>query len=156
MSEGKRNSSWKKQTPIKHSRPNKTAGQVFHVRLMYNLPSKESSIFRELYCHPSCSVEVGRTKQHLVPVLSSKIPCSLAGSVFQKKSYWLALILHPFFNPSLIETCRNCSIILLGLMPSLWAPNYPGCVIFPLITPAQNLLLFQSKELPLTFWDPME
>lgn len=73
----------------------------------------------------------------------------------KKKSYWLALILHPFFNPSLIETCRNCSIILLGLMPSLWAPNYPGCLICPLITPVQNLLLFQSKELPLTFWDPM-
>lgn len=76
---------------------------------------------------------------------------SLATSVFQKNPYWLALILHPFFNPSLIETCRNCSIILLGLMPGLWAPNYPGCLICPLIASAQDLLLSSLKKFPWHF-----
>lgn len=70
---------------------------------------------------------------------------TLASSVFQRKSYWLALILLPFFYPPLIETCRNCSIILLGSMPGLWAPNYPGCLICPLMAPAQDLLLSSLK-----------
>lgn len=148
MSEGKRNSSWKKQTPIKHSRPSKTAGQVFHVRLMYNLPSKESSIFRELYYNPNCSLEVGRTEQHLVPLLSSKIPCHLGKFCFPKKIILTGINSTSFFfYPPLIETCRNCSIILPGWMPGLWAPNYPGCLICPLMAPAQDLLLSSLKFL---------
>jgi len=73
VNERKRNSSWKKQTTIKHFMPSKSGGQVFHVVLMHNLTSKTSSILRELHCNPDCSVEAGSTEQHLVPVSSSKI-----------------------------------------------------------------------------------
>lgn len=69
----------------------------------------------------------------------------------KKESRWLALILYPFFNPSLIEPCRNYPIILLGLMRGLQAFNYPGCLICPLIALAQDPLPFPLKMFPWHF-----
>lgn len=137
----------KTQTTIKHDVPSKTGGQVFRVMLMYNLTRS-----RELSLPPRLAGGSGQPRA--APGswdLFKGITLAWQVLFSKKKSRWLALVLYPFFNPSLIEPCRNYAIILIGLMPGLQAFNYPGCLICPLIALAQDPLPFPLKKFPWHF-----